>query len=93
MKWLISVGFLMALGVIVMMTVLDRDAAAVQVRMADLQRRLEALEELPVTSTWISGSTTHTVTTQQQDGETPAQWAARHAELLAAMQKQFPPNQ
>jgi len=93
MRWLLSVGFFVVLAIVGTMVALSRDAAAVQLRMERLAARLSALEERPVTSSWVSGQTTHTVTTQQQDGETPAEWAARHATILAAMQKQFPPNQ
>jgi hypothetical protein len=45
-----------------------------------------------MTSTWTSGTTSHTVSTPRGDGQTVAAWAAAHKEALDAMQALFPPN-
>jgi hypothetical protein len=45
------------------------------------------------TTTWTSGTTTHTVSTPRGDSESATAWAARHKEGVDAMQALFPPNE
>jgi len=92
MKWVIGFVSTVLVGMCILMTALSRDAAAVQTRMATLQRRLAALETLPMTSTWTSaGPTQQSLTTIQKDGESDADYLARHAARLATAQKLWPP--
>jgi hypothetical protein len=53
----------------------------------------EAPQMQTATTTWTSGTTTHTVATPRGDSETAAAWAARHKEAVDAMQALFPPNE
>jgi hypothetical protein len=43
----------------------------------------------PATATWKSAGITITVTTNQQQGESDADWAARHRRRVTAMLLQF----
>lgn len=52
-------------------------------------------QEEPKITSWKfklgSGVATHTVTTYRQDGETDAEWTARHAAIVASDAAEFPP--
>lgn len=64
-------------------------------RVSDLDRLVVTYQEnkmQTMTSTWVSGKTTHVCSTTKNTGESDAAWAARHAASLTAMQTAFPPN-
>jgi hypothetical protein len=63
------------------------------VQIHQLRNELEAGTERSmssVTTTWKSNGLTVAVTTPKRDGETAAQWAARHKEDVEAMLVAFP---
>jgi hypothetical protein len=45
-----------------------------------------------MTTTWISGGTQHSVTTNHSDNWTLAQWQTRHFNAVATEQKTYPPD-
>lgn len=45
-----------------------------------------------LTASWTSKGVTHTVTTNQMDGESDAAFQARHNAAVAAQQEKYPPD-
>jgi len=57
-----------------------------------VQELLERTIGNKMTSSWTdSNSTTHTVETTQNEGESAPDWAGRHQEAVAALQALYPP--
>ena len=49
-------------------------------------------ETMQMTSSWKSGGVTHTIETTRQDGESDAEFLARHQSALNAALELYPPD-
>lgn len=66
-----------------------------QYRVRDIQAKVEQIKELlmqSITTEWTTAKgVKHSVTTPRAEGESRAEWLARHNEAVAEAQAIFPP--
>lgn len=90
-----SIALLLAVAVVVMVSVSILQYQQL-LAMRTMNEAVRIAWNLPrlhdMTTSWISGGTTHSVTTNHQDNWTLAQWQDRHFNAVRLEQANFPPD-